>query len=92
MTTSGGTTQEPESAQYLAARLQRALAEDARTTEQGVRVTVRGEHVLLSGDVACAERRTEVEAVVHEAAPGLQVLNDVRVVPVGEPVGQEEIR
>ncbi|GAA3883994.1 hypothetical protein GCM10022243_55920 [Saccharothrix violaceirubra] len=78
--------------QYLSARLRRALAEDPRTAELGVRVTVRGDHVLLSGDVACADRRADLEAVVHEAAPGVTVLDDVRVVPVGEPVGQEEIR
>ncbi|MEO6082099.1 MAG: BON domain-containing protein [Umezawaea sp.] len=80
------------SEQYLSARLRRAIAEDPRTTELGVRVTVRGDHVLLSGDVACEERRAELEAVVHEVAPDLQVLDDVRVVSVGEPEGSEELR
>lgn len=78
--------------QYLAARLRRALAEDPRTTELGVRVTVRGDHVLLSGDVACAERRGELEAVIHDVAPELTVLDDVKVTPVGEPEGREELR
>jgi hypothetical protein len=80
------------SEQYLSARLRRAIAEDPRTTELGVRVTVRGDHVLLSGDVACEERRAELEAVVHEVAPDLQVLDDVRVVSVAEPEGSEELR
>jgi len=83
-------TDEPE--QYLAAKLRRALAEDPRTTEQGVRVTVRGNKVLLSGDVACATRREALEAVIHDIAPELTVLDDVTVVPVGEPGGQEELR
>lgn len=78
--------------QYLAARLRRALAEDPRTTELGVRVTVRGDHVLLSGDVASAERRGELEAVIHDVAPELTVLDDVKVTPVGEPEGREELR
>ncbi|GAA1339501.1 BON domain-containing protein [Saccharothrix algeriensis] len=78
--------------QYLAARLRRALAEDPRTTELGVRVTVRGDNVLLSGDVACAERKDELEAVIHDVAPELTVLDDVKVVPVGEPDGREELR
>ncbi|MEU4806165.1 BON domain-containing protein [Actinosynnema sp. NPDC023587] len=78
--------------QYLSARLRRALAEDPRTTELGVRVTVRGDNVLLSGDVACAGRREELEAVIHEIAPELTVLDDVRVVPAGEPEGREELR
>ncbi|MET1074828.1 MAG: BON domain-containing protein [Umezawaea sp.] len=77
---------------YLSARLRRAIAEDPRTTELGVRVTVRGDHVLLSGDVACAERRAELEAVVHEIAPDLQVVDDVRVVSVAEPEGSEDLR
>jgi osmotically-inducible protein OsmY len=78
--------------QYLSARLRRAIAEDPRTTELGVRVTVRGDHVLLSGDVACEERKTELETVVHEIAPDLQVMDDIRVVSVEEPHGREEFR
>ncbi|MEU5694958.1 BON domain-containing protein [Actinosynnema sp. NPDC020468] len=86
-------TVEPHVAeQYLAARLRRALAEDPRTAELGVRVTVRGDNVLLSGDVASPERRAELEAVVHDVAPEVTVLDDVKVVPVGEPDGSEEIR
>jgi osmotically-inducible protein OsmY len=80
------------SEQYLSARLRRAIAEDPRTTELGVRVTVRGDHVLLSGDVACEERRAELETVVHEVAPGMVVMDDVRVVSVAEPEGSEDLR
>ncbi|ACU35747.1 BON domain-containing protein [Actinosynnema pretiosum subsp. pretiosum] len=83
-------TDEPE--QYLAARLRRAIAEDPRTTEMGVRITVRGDTALLSGDVASPERRAELEAVIHDVAPELTVLDDVKVVPVGEPEGQEDLR
>lgn len=78
--------------QYWAARLRRAIAEDDRTTEMGVRVDIRGHDVHLSGEVACADRRTELERVVHEVAPELQVHNDVRVAAVGEPVSREEFR
>ncbi|ATE53410.1 MULTISPECIES: phospholipid-binding protein [Actinosynnema] len=83
-------TDEPE--QYLAARLRRAIAEDPRTTEMGVRITVRGDTALLSGDVASPERRAELEAVIHDVAPELTVLDDVKVVPAGEPEGQEDLR
>ncbi|MEV6718087.1 BON domain-containing protein [Lentzea sp. NPDC051208] len=68
------------------------MAEDPRTAELGVRVTVRGDHVMLSGDVACAERRTALEEVLHEAAPELKIFNDVRVTPAGEPEGEEDLR
>ena len=81
-----------ESEQYLAANLRRAVAEDPRTAELGVRVTVRGGNVMLSGDVACAERRAALEEVLHEAAPELKILNDVRVTPAGEPEGEEDLR
>jgi hypothetical protein len=81
-----------ESEQYLAANLRRAVAEDPRTAELGVRITVRGGHVMLSGDVACEQRRALVEEVLHEAAPELKILNDVRVTPAGEPEGEEDLR
>ena len=81
-----------ESEQYLAANLRRAVAEDPRTAELGVRVTVRGDHVMLSGDVTCENRRKDLEEVLHEAAPELTIFNDVRVTPAGEPEGEEDLR
>jgi osmotically-inducible protein OsmY len=74
---------------YVAARVQRALAEDDRTTELGIRVDVRGEHVFLRGQVSCDERRREIEKVAREAAPGLRVHNEITLVEVSEP-GEEE--
>lgn len=81
-----------ESEQYLAANLRRTVAEDPRTAELGVRITVRGDHVMLSGDVACEDRRKVLEQVLHEAAPELKIFNDVRVTPAGEPEGEEDLR
>jgi hypothetical protein len=78
--------------QYRAERLRRVLAEDPRTAELGVRVSLRGDHVLLSGQVACEERRAEIQRVLHEAAPDLIVDNDVRVSCVDVPSGREELR
>ena len=46
-----------EAPQYVAARVQRALAEDERTNELGIRVDVRGEQLFLRGQVAGDERR-----------------------------------
>jgi hypothetical protein len=77
--------------QYRAARLRRALAEDSRTAELGVRVTVRGDRVLMSGQVASEQRRAELYRVLHEVAPDLEVYNDVRVVCADEPTGREEL-
>jgi hypothetical protein len=81
----------PEPPQYLVARLSRALAEDPRTAELGVHVTVRGEHVHLSGEVICAARKEEVDAVIGEYLTEELVHNDIRVADVREPASAEEI-
>jgi hypothetical protein len=78
--------------QYLVARLRTALAEDPRTAEQGVRVTVRGDHVMISGDVATEQRRADVSEVISEKVPDMVIHNDLRVVCVDEPTRREELR
>ncbi|WP_239155003.1 BON domain-containing protein [Amycolatopsis sp. FDAARGOS 1241] len=80
-----------EPPQYLVARLSRALAEDPRTAELGVHVTVRGDHVHLTGEVTCASRRDELARVVAEHLTGELVHNDVRVAEVREPAHAEEM-
>ncbi|MPY85445.1 MAG: BON domain-containing protein [Actinophytocola sp.] len=74
-----------------AARLHWALAENPSTAELGVTVTVRGDDVLLTGTVASAERKAEIDLVVHETEPGLRVTNDVQIVSAAEPPGAEDI-
>ncbi|MFD1048422.1 BON domain-containing protein, partial [Kibdelosporangium lantanae] len=81
----------PDTPQYLVARLSRALAEDPRTAELGVHVTVRGGHVHLTGQVTCAERKAELERVVAEHVTDSLVHNDVLVADMREPAGAEEI-
>lgn len=78
--------------QYRVAHLRRALAEDPRTAEQGVRVNVRGDHVHLSGEVATEQRRAELEQVLGELEPEMEVHNDVRVSDTREPARREELR
>ncbi|HEX6352092.1 BON domain-containing protein [Actinophytocola sp.] len=81
-----------ESPQYRVAHVRRALAEDPRTAELGVRVNVRGDHVHLSGEVATEERRGALEQVLAEVAPDVEVHNDVRVSDTREPARREELR
>ncbi|MGH3516379.1 MAG: BON domain-containing protein [Haloechinothrix sp.] len=83
---------EGEAPHYRAARLRTAIAEDPRTNELGVGVTVRGNDVYLSGTVASAQRKEELDLVLHENAPGMSVHNEVRIVEVGEPGEPEELR
>ena len=64
----------------LAARIKDRLAEDARTVEFGIDVDVRGDVVILRGQVATERRRALIEAVARESASGLRIANDVIVV------------
>ncbi len=81
-----------ESPQYRVAHIRRALAEDPRTAEMGVRVNVRGDRVHLSGEVTTEQRRDDLEAVLAEVAPDVTVSNDVRVSDTREPGRREELR
>lgn len=83
---------EARTPQYEVGRLRRALAEDPRTAEQGVKVTVRGQRVFLDGEVASEERRAKLTEVIAELAPELVVHNDTHVVPAEAPSGREELR
>ncbi len=81
-----------ESPQYRVAHIRRALGEDPRTADMGVRVNVRGDQVHLSGEVATEQRRADLEAVLAEVAPDVSVSNDVRVSDIREPGRREELR
>jgi len=81
-----------EAPQYAATRLQQALAEDQRTTELGIKVTIRpGNNVFLRGEVMTEERRRRLEEVVAEVAPQLRIHNEVRVVECDEPTERETL-
>ncbi|GAA4661899.1 MULTISPECIES: BON domain-containing protein [Amycolatopsis] len=85
-------TEPEQSPQYRVAHVRRALAEDPRTAELGVRVNVRGDHVHLSGEVATEQRRAELEQVLAEVVPDVELHNDVRVSDTREPARREELR
>ncbi|GAA3425271.1 BON domain-containing protein [Streptosporangium sandarakinum] len=80
-----------EAPQYVAARVQSALAEDERTHELGIRVVVRGDQIFLHGQVSCDERRSLIADVAGEAAPGLTVRNEIAVMDVREPGEREKL-
>ncbi|HEY9523573.1 MAG TPA: BON domain-containing protein [Thermopolyspora sp.] len=79
----------PDAPQYVAARVQEALAEDERTNELGIRVDVHGDQLYLRGQVSAPERVLHLTEVATEAAPGVTVHNEVTVVEVRE-AGEEE--
>ncbi|MBF6519041.1 BON domain-containing protein [Nocardia farcinica] len=77
--------------QYQVAHLRRALAEDPRTAELGVQVTIRGDVVVLDGEVASEALKEQMTTVVREQLPQLRVHNDVRVVHPAAPAGAEHL-
>lgn len=74
---------------YTAQHIKDALAHDARVGEMTLDIAVRGEKVFVTGQVPTAARRDAVPEVVATIAPGLEVVNEVTVVPCDEPEGQE---
>ncbi|MGV9415894.1 BON domain-containing protein [Nocardia sp. NPDC003693] len=78
-------------AQDRAAHLHRALAEDGRTAEQGVGVSLVDETVVLTGTVTTEERRTQIEHVVREQLPHADIDNRVEVTPLRTPRAAEEL-
>ncbi|MFA1537788.1 BON domain-containing protein [Actinomadura monticuli] len=74
---------------YLAAHIQERLAADAY--ELGIRVDVRGDVVHLRGEVVSEERSRAVEEAARVAAEGREICNELHVVAVPEPDGEERI-
>ncbi|WP_245568277.1 BON domain-containing protein [Nocardia jiangxiensis] len=87
----GDVTTDDLSPQYSAANLRRALAEDPRTAELGVRVSVRDNAVVLCGEVASSRRCRQLEDIVREHAPKLLVHNDIRVTTPDVPASHEQL-
>jgi osmotically-inducible protein OsmY len=75
--------------EYLSAHIQETLA--ARAHELGIRVDVRGNVVHLRGEVANEEQRREVEETARVAAEGHEICNELHVVAVPEPDGEERL-
>ena len=69
---------------YLVERVREALAHDPRVSELGISVTVTGEAVLLTGDVATPERKAAVGEVVEPLLEGRTLHNGVTVASLTE--------
>ena len=82
---------EAEPQAYVAERIRDALAHDDRVAELGLSVSVSGDRVFLTGDVATDERKTAVGEVVTPLLEGRSLHNAVTVASLSEPEGREEI-
>ena len=81
----------PEPIDYLLAHLHDALLADDRLHEQAIEIVVVGERLELRGEVATPERRQAAVQVVHELAPGVVVVDDLRVSRPREPADEPEV-
>ncbi len=76
---------------YTEGDVQHLLAEDPRIAEQGIRVVRVDDGVVLVGEVESPDRCAQIEAVLHEAFPGLTVRCDLSVSRVNAPQEVEVI-
>ncbi len=77
---------------YLAAHVKEALATDPRTNSLDVSVTVTGDELWLSGEVACEGRRQALAEVTRELLPaGVMLVNHVTVKTFDEPTDEEPV-
>jgi hypothetical protein len=63
--------------EQLARDLEREIATDPSTHELGIRIQVRDDCLVVSGEVASEERRATVLEVVREHATGLDVVDHI---------------
>ena len=66
------------------------LADD-RLHEQAIEIVVVGERLELRGEVATPERREAAVQIVYELAPGVDVVDDLRVSRLSEPADEPEV-
>lgn len=77
--------------EYTEGEIQCLLAEDPRVAEQGIRVVRVDDGLVLVGEVESPDRCAQIEAVLHEAFPGLRVRCDLGVTRVGAPQEAEQL-
>ena len=66
--------------QYLAGKLQEAIAVDARVNALDIKVMISHGRVYLTGEVSSEERRAAVQAIAEEILPDLEVRNEITVI------------
>ena len=76
---------------YVIEHVRQALATDHRTLVQGLKVTVHGDSLVVSGTVSSDARRDAVGAVAAEVASGFRVCNETIVVEPADHHRSEEV-
>jgi osmotically-inducible protein OsmY len=85
------TSRQAEPMEYVQARVQEALARDARAGELAVHVKPRGSALVLTGTVANTDRAARVETVARQAAAGVEIDNELGLVDLSPPGRMEPV-
>jgi hypothetical protein len=89
--TKGVTVQpDPEPVEYVVERVREAVAQSA-VHELGVTVQAAGGRLLLTGTASSEAQRDAITTVVADAAPGWDVVNELRVAPTTPPEEVERL-
>jgi hypothetical protein len=76
---------------YIEAAVQRLLSEDQTIADQGIEITHRDQCLVLRGAVESPERRAEIERLVSQRYPHLEVCNEIAVTRHQAPAEAEEL-
>lgn len=77
--------------EYTEGEVQHLLAEDPRIAEQGIRVMRVDDGLVLVGEVESPGRCAQIEAVLHQAFPGIKVRCDLGITRVSVPQEVERL-
>ena len=77
--------------QYVVGKALDALANDPRLGETALNVSVTGEKLFVTGDVATEERRDTITQVLEEQFPDLEIANATSVYDMVETTEEERL-
>jgi Flp pilus assembly secretin CpaC len=69
--------------QYLAGKLQEALAVDERVNALDIKVTIAHGRVHLTGQVPTRERHAAAQRIAQEMLPDFEIRNEISVLQLG---------
>jgi hypothetical protein len=83
--------QHGEQDQYVVAKALEILANDDRLAETALHVSVTGPKMFITGDVATAERRDAITAVLTESFPDHEIANATSIYDMVETTEEETL-
>lgn len=77
--------------EYAEAAVQRLLTEHPSLGEQGITLTRRRDRLVLSGEVESPQRCAQIQRLVQEALPDVELVCDLGVIRAAPPTEHEEL-